>query len=296
MSHIEATICVRDRRERHQFSIHNKIIDHWLPIIGTPGLALYSLYVRMSNKKDERCYPGYTLIANHIGISTATVCHYNRLLVICNLIYIHRSTSRRKPNNYYILDIPPCNEHQIQRIRNQAVTYYPPSSNFLRALLKRLARWVPIETRWSDDRPTIIHPDQLRLWTLPGKDPTSLGKDPTSLGKDSTSPSKVEQSERTIRRNNQQQQQGDAVVVDGWEIATHFNEEQSDAFQSLMDNGVTPQVSAELVVKHSDGLGRIESWLKYAAQLGKEGFEFDNYPGFIVAGLRSNQAALPPSK
>lgn len=91
-----------------------------------------------------------------------------------------------------------------------------------------------------------------------------------------------------------QQQQGDAVVVDGWEIATLFNEEQSDAFQSLMDNGITPQVSAELVVKHSDGLGRIQSWIDYAIRLDKEKFEFSNYPGFIVAGLRSNQAALPP--
>jgi len=84
------------------------------------------------------------------------------------------------------------------------------------------------------------------------------------------------------------------VVVDGWNLADQFSEEQNRAFQNLVSAGVLPQAAAELVVKHAAGLGRIQSWIDHAARLAEEGFEFKNYAGFIIAGLRSNQAALLP--
>ena len=102
----EYRIRVRDRRATRQFSIENRIMDEWYPIIERIGFTLYALYVRMANEKaGERSWPGYTTITQHLHVSPGSVSNYNNLLVWCSLIHIVPG-NRRRPNDYYILTVP----------------------------------------------------------------------------------------------------------------------------------------------------------------------------------------------
>lgn len=93
-----------------------------------------------------------------------------------------------------------------------------------------------------------------------------------------------------------QQQQPNVDVVDGWNLSTTFTPEQTAAFNDLLYNGVRPQAAAQLVKAHAEGLGRIQAWIDYTEHLIlKEGQDIQNPAGFIIAGLRSNEAALLPT-
>jgi len=270
----EPTIIVRDRREKHQFSIHNRVIDEWLPIIDKHGYAMYSLYVRLANKADERSWPGYTLIERHLGIGPATISNFNRLLTWCGLIHVEPG-DRKTSNEYYILNVPTCTPEAIQDIRNKATTHFPAKSTFLQALLRRLETWQPIQERWARGRkkPVIIHPNQLplpeatgqpaspgKVPTSPGEDPTSPGKVPTSPGEDPTSPGKEEQSETTIRKQQSeitiQTQQSTTTsttptseqtsddVVGLRDILSDFNVQEPVLSQLVTNNITTEDVQA----------------------------------------------------
>ncbi len=141
-------IIVRDRRQSHQFSIHNRVIDEWLPIISIYGLALYTFYTRLSNQKDERAYPGYSLIQEHLQIGSSTVSNYNSLLEWCELLFINPG-DYYSPNEYYILEIPEVTPERLAAIRAKAIEHFKPNSTFLKALLKRLDEWKPIQEHWN---------------------------------------------------------------------------------------------------------------------------------------------------
>lgn len=306
-------IRVRDRRQKHQFSIHNRIIDEWQPIIGQAGFTLYSLYVRMAHNNDERCYPGYTTISEHLGISPATISNHNKLLVWCGLLHIEPG-NQRKPNDYYILDVPPVTPETLDAIRQTAAAELPPDNKFRRTIFKRLDKWQPIQAIWNRHAKArhviVVHPNQLSLFpddegttlaehpTTLAEQGTTLAEHPTTLAEQGTTPGVVEQSERTIQKNNphqhHQRPNGAGGDGDGWAIADTFDPEQEAAFDDLLRVGVRPQTAAELTRDFTDGLGRIQHWIDYAEALAQEGFEFDNLPGFIVAGLRRNEAALLP--
>ncbi len=112
------TLIIRDRRGRSQFSIHNRIIDQWFPIIGPYGYSLYSLYVRMADQESEKSYPSIRMIASHMGMGAATISDYNRILAWCRLIHI-QDGGRTKSNTYYILDIPEVNDDAIEHLQQQ---------------------------------------------------------------------------------------------------------------------------------------------------------------------------------
>jgi len=139
-------IVVRDRREPHQFSVHNRVIDEWLPIIGLTGLVLYALYVRMANRVDERAFPGYTLIQRHLGISRSTISRCNQLLRLYGLIHIQPGT-RTRPNYYYILDIPEVTPEKLSALRERVTQIRDRA--FVRTVLKRIEEWLPIEAHWK---------------------------------------------------------------------------------------------------------------------------------------------------
>jgi hypothetical protein len=308
-------IRVRDRRQKHQFSVHNRVIDQWLPIVGQAGYALYSLYVRMANNDDERCYPGYTTIGEHLGVSPATISNHNKLLVWCQLLHIEPG-NQRKPNDYYILDVPAVTPETLDAIRRAAAAELPPNNKFRRTVFKRLDKWQPIQAIWDRHKKSrhviVVHPNQLSLFpdqagtslaehpTSLAEQGTSLAEHPTSLAEQGTFPGEVEQSETTIRKDNPHQHHrrpnGASGGDDGWTLAANFDAEQKAAFDDLLRVGVRPQAAAELVRDFSDSLGRIQSWIDYTEALAAEGFEFDNLPGFLVAGLRRNEAAMLPQK
>lgn len=92
-----------------------------------------------------------------------------------------------------------------------------------------------------------------------------------------------------------QQQQSNVDVVDGWTLADRFSPEQNAAFQDLLRIGVRPQAAAQLVTTHAKGLNRIQQWIDHTEHLiVQEEQEILNPPGFIIAGLRSGEAALLP--
>jgi len=157
-------IVVRDRRQPKQFSIANVVIDQWLPIIGLPGYAIYSLYVRMAGLADERCWPGYTLIKTHLGISKSTVSRYNKLLLWARLIHIEEG-DRHNTNNYYILDVPEVDLDALHAIRRQAERDLSEQDPFRSTILDRLERWEPVQALWA--RPQrqveVLRPGQMGL-------------------------------------------------------------------------------------------------------------------------------------
>ena len=157
-------IVVRDRRQPKQFSIANVVIDEWLPIIGLPGYAIYSLYVRMAGLADERCWPGYTLIKTHLGLGKSTISDYNKLLYFCRLIHIEEG-DRHNTNNYYILDVPEVDTDALHHIRRQAEAELSSGSKLRRTILKRLDRWEPIQALWArpQQQVEVMRPGQMPL-------------------------------------------------------------------------------------------------------------------------------------
>jgi hypothetical protein len=158
-------IVVRDRREKHQFSIHNRVFDEWLPIIGLAGYGLYNLYVRMSNKKDERAFPGYKLISEHLGVSKSTVSDYNKLLELCGLIHIDRG-DHNTSNQYYILDIPFATQKSQDEIRSRITKSLQekPSNSALGSALKKLDNWQSLDAHFKRKRKVkILFPNQVGL-------------------------------------------------------------------------------------------------------------------------------------
>ncbi len=173
-------IIVRDRRVPHQFSIHNRLIDQWLPIISTHGYVLYNFYVRLANQKDERSYPGYTLIENHLSMGRATISNYNWLLCQCGLIHIEPG-SHTKSNNYYILEVPEVTPELLEQLRAKVKEKFKPKNTFRKALLKRLDGWRPIQDLWDErrgGRMVIVHKPHKSQMALPLDTDTGEGSSP----------------------------------------------------------------------------------------------------------------------
>lgn len=194
-------IRVRDRRDPHQFTVHNLLIDEWFPIISSNGYSLYSLFCRMAVKGEERCWPGLRMIVKHLGMGASTVSEYARLLAWCELVYIlPGAAGGRQTSDYYLLDVPAVTGERLQAIqaavsadmarlaaerekeakkleagglKAAAVKVREKNgSAFHRTVLRRLKKWEPIQAHWGDDRPTptIIPAGQLPLFGENGGD------------------------------------------------------------------------------------------------------------------------------
>ena len=109
-------IVVRDRRKFNQFTIHNVLVDHWVPIVGQIGFLLYVFYTRLSNKENEKAFPGYTLMQKHLKLGRGSISDHNKLLVWCGLIHIEEG-SRNKANDYYILAVPEVTPEALAEIK-----------------------------------------------------------------------------------------------------------------------------------------------------------------------------------
>lgn len=190
-------IRVRDRRSPQQYSIHNVLIDEWFPIIGQTGYTLYSLYVRMANRENEKCWPSFRLIAKHLGIGNSTISEHNNLLFWTRLIHIEPG-NKDNPNEYYILEVPRVTPAALDAVEQAARAYLSilqarqddevrklqreglmkeaakrqskaVGGKFYQTLFKRLDNWQPIQAIWgSSDEPETagsgIHPAQLALF------------------------------------------------------------------------------------------------------------------------------------
>lgn len=263
------SIIVRDRRQVHQFSVHNRVIDEWLPIIGPTGYAIYSLYVRMANATDERSWPGYTLITTHLAIGRATLSDHNKLLLWCRLIHIEPGTTHTS-NNYYILDIPTVTAELLHAVRLQAQAL-PLNSRFRHTITKRLDNWTSIQSLWNTrPKPQIFRPGQP---LLPGCEPHQTSSPAEHPGSVPEHPSSVP--EHPVRQENQNNPKQQSKLTQVEEIT-----------QLLTQTGITVDVAAGLAETCSREL--VEGWIAYAATQ-----ELHNRAGFLITSLRSRQQ--PPT-
>ncbi|HUX78072.1 MAG TPA: hypothetical protein VMY40_15675 [Anaerolineae bacterium] len=301
----EHIIRVRDRRARHQFSIHNRIIDDWLPIIGLPGLGLYNLYCRMSNSADERAWPGYSFISQHLSISKSTISCYNELLEWCDLIHIEPG-NRRMSNDYYVLEIPTLTDERlaglriaVEAARDREVATEQPNQGklqFMEFVLERIDNWRPAQSYWGKKpRPTVVHPDQTSFLDDQGGStaedhsstveyhPSTVEYHPGTTGDQGGTHAVLEQSLVTILSNNPEQQS----TATSQSLSQHECDEEDDDTNDvgavasfLQEHGIVGTNLAR-VAERVD-LDTARAWVLYTLA---EREQFTNPPGFIVSQI-----------
>jgi hypothetical protein len=277
-------ITVRDRRQVYQFSIHNLVIDEWLPIITIRGLALYAFYVRLANKEDERSYPGYRLIQEHLGMSPSTISDYNELLEWCGLIHIEPG-DRVTSNDYYILDVPQATPENLDAIRQQAKAQLKPNSKFLKTLLKRLNEWQPIQALWdrsATKRTIIVHKAQLALpledpneGATPAEQGATPAEHPVTPAEEGTLPGVAEQSEATVGGDESSNDASGPAVT--------------STASFLQNLGVTEPTLSQIAGRDE---ATAQAWWWYVQTqpgLKKKGIELD----YLIKRLKSNDPLLP---
>lgn len=113
---LEKTIIVRDRRKPNQYTTDNIIAREWLPILRVgDALYFYSVYLSMANKDTESSWGSLRTMAQYLQCSVDLVIRGNKLLEICELIFVD-SGNERTTNEYYILDPPPLTPELKARI------------------------------------------------------------------------------------------------------------------------------------------------------------------------------------
>jgi hypothetical protein len=113
---VERTIIVRDRRKPNQYTTDNIIAREWLPVLRVgDALYFYSVYLSMANKDTESSWGSLRTMAQYLQCSVDLVIRGNKLLEICELVFVD-SGNERTSNEYYILDPPPLTPELKARI------------------------------------------------------------------------------------------------------------------------------------------------------------------------------------
>ena len=301
----DLVIIVRDRREPCQFSTHNNLIDQWHPIIKDIGFTLYSFYIRLSNKKDERAFPGFKLICRHFGYSRPTIQLYNQLLTWSKLIHIQPG-DQHSPNQYFILEVPSVDTEALDHIRHHALTDLDPTKphefKFQHMLLHRLDHWKPIQHWWwargrrgivtvtraqlelnltglnaAGDGEKVVY--QENQGGLAGKPPQFTRKTtPVYQENQGSLAGKPEQSEDNNPKGTHEKQQHDPVAV----------------LQSVLEfRGIEPAKAAQLIAKFGhDSVNRQQEWLSFRLdEIWTKGKEVGNVAGLLIASIEGDWSA-----
>lgn len=128
----EKTIVIRDRRKPNQYTTDNLIAREWLPILRVgDAFFLYSVYLSMANRETESSWGSLRTMAQYLQCGVDLVIRGNKLLEICELIYVE-SGSHCTTNEYYILDPPPLTLELKMRIyqRLAAIAEQETSQNW----------------------------------------------------------------------------------------------------------------------------------------------------------------------
>lgn len=119
VSESERTIVIRDRRKPNQYTTDNVIAREWLPILRVgDAFFFYSIYLSMANRETESSWGSLRTMAQYLQCSIDLVIRANKLLEICELIYID-SGDHRTTNEYYILDPPSLTPEMKARIHQR---------------------------------------------------------------------------------------------------------------------------------------------------------------------------------
>ena len=111
----------RDRRTRHTFWIDDRIVDTFGPVMGrypfgATALAVYAVLARRADR-DGDSWPSLDLIAGESGAGRRTVHKALRLLELLGLVEIascYEQGSQRRTSNLYTLLTPPEEPPEIE--------------------------------------------------------------------------------------------------------------------------------------------------------------------------------------
>ena len=110
------TIVIRDRRKPSQYTTDNVVAREWLPIIRVgDAFFFYSVYLSMANKKTESSWGSLRTLAQYLQCGVDLIIRGNKLLEICELIYVETG-NQRTSNEYYILDPPTLTDELKTRV------------------------------------------------------------------------------------------------------------------------------------------------------------------------------------
>jgi hypothetical protein len=115
----EKAIVIRDRRKPNQYTTDNIIAREWLPILRVgDAFFFYSVYLSMANKETESSWSSLRTLAQYLQCGVDLIIRSNKLLEICELIYIETG-DQRTSNEYYILDPPTLTPQLKERITHR---------------------------------------------------------------------------------------------------------------------------------------------------------------------------------
>ncbi|MBC7249519.1 MAG: hypothetical protein H5T62_04480 [Anaerolineae bacterium] len=191
---VEKTIIVRDRRKPNQYTTDNVIAREWLPILRVgDALYFYSVYLSMANKDTESSWGSLRTMAQYLQCSVDLVIRGNKLLEICELIFVD-SGNERTSNEYYILDPPPLTPELKARIaaRLDEIEAQNPGKNWMawvQQVRKALGKHQTLPEIWQERRarkggrpPKVLRPDDQSLSALPASGSEDKGARETRPG------------------------------------------------------------------------------------------------------------------
>jgi len=112
----ERTIVIRDRRKPNQYTTDNVVAREWLPILRVgDAFFLYSVYLSMANRETESSWGSLRTQAEYLQCGVDLIIRGNRLLEVCELLYIEPG-NHLTSNEYYILEPPPLTPELKERI------------------------------------------------------------------------------------------------------------------------------------------------------------------------------------
>ena len=153
----EKVLVIRDRRKPNQYTTDNIIAREWLPILRTgDAFFFYSVYLSMANKETESSWSSLRTLAEYLQCGVDLIIRGNKLLEICELIYVETGNERTS-NEYYILDPPTLTPELRERIarRLDEIAAQQPSQNWqswVRQVRKALDRHRSLTDIWAERR------------------------------------------------------------------------------------------------------------------------------------------------
>ncbi|MBN1580851.1 MAG: hypothetical protein JXA89_09130 [Anaerolineae bacterium] len=170
----EQAIVIRDRRKPNQYTTDNVIAREWLPVLRVgDAFFFYSVYLSMANRETESSWGSLRTLAQYLQCGIDLIIRGNKLLEICELIYIEQG-NQYTSNEYYILDPPALTPALRDRIhkRLDQIESQETSKNWqawINQVRKALARHRSLPAIWEDRRANR------------GGRPTTRGKEATEM-------------------------------------------------------------------------------------------------------------------
>jgi hypothetical protein len=153
----DKTIVVRDRRKPNQYTTNNIIAREWLPILRVgDAFFFYSIYLSMANRETESSWGSLRTQAKYLQCGVDLIVRGNKLLEICELIYIDTG-NYRTTNEYYILEPPPLTPELKARINDRLDTIAACETSvnwqsWVKQVRKALRRHRSLPSIWAERR------------------------------------------------------------------------------------------------------------------------------------------------